>query len=219
MDFTVTGLNPAEIYYQSPAGSGPYISFASPMSMGLVSGDDIDALAVWDNPGAGTIGIFDPGIDIIYISLTCGSPTAVGMGCASIIDVSPGFPILLYNEADFDLLPNLVDNINGMDFTKFYYLPGDANMTAGGWPPAVIGADVTNLVSYFRGTSQPCNLCGFYASADANGDCQVIGSDVTYLVGYFRGMTNLRYCPDYPTEWPTLGDLPANAPVDWPYCD
>jgi hypothetical protein len=101
------------------------------------------------------------------------------------------------------------------------YLPGDANMFNGAWPPTVIGGDVTYLVNYFRGmeTSLPCLLDGFWCSADANGDCNVIGSDVTKLVTYFRGMTDLQYCPDYEPSWPTPDDLPDEAPVGWPNCE
>ncbi|MCP4582026.1 MAG: hypothetical protein GY839_10435 [candidate division Zixibacteria bacterium] len=103
------------------------------------------------------------------------------------------------------------------------YLPGDANMFNGLWPPSVIGADVTYLVNYFRGqpSSQPCNLCDldFWGSADANGDCLVIGSDVTKLVNYFRGFGNPSYCPDLPPAWPTPDDLPLDAPSGWPNCN
>ncbi len=100
------------------------------------------------------------------------------------------------------------------------YLPGDANMYAGQWPPAVIGADVTYLVNYFRAISPPCLLDGFYASADVNGDCIVLGADVTYLVNYFRGLTDgLHWCPDYQPCWTIDDDIPAEAPPDWPGCD
>ncbi len=110
---------------------------------------------------------------------------------------------------------------------NYEYLPGDANMYAvTAWPPNVIGADVTYLVNYFRGISTPCLLDGFYASADANGDCSVIGADVTYLVQYFRGANTLKYCgddvgdeEDYTPEWTTPEELPATAPAGWPNCD
>ncbi|MCP4583818.1 MAG: DUF1566 domain-containing protein [candidate division Zixibacteria bacterium] len=103
----------------------------------------------------------------------------------------------------------------------YNYLPGDANMSNGSWPPQVIGGDVTYLVNYFRGieVNVPCLLDGFWASADANGDCLVIGSDVTKLVSYFRGITELSYCPDYPPTWSTPDDLPVDAPDGWPNCE
>jgi len=103
----------------------------------------------------------------------------------------------------------------------YNYLTGDVNMYNGNWPPTVIGGDVTYLVNFFRGieASVPCLLYGFWASADANGDCLVIGSDVTKLVSYFRGTTTLFYCPDYEPTWPTPDDLPVDAPDGWPNCD
>ncbi len=99
------------------------------------------------------------------------------------------------------------------------YLPGDANMAAGSWPPNVIGADVTYLVNYFRAIAAPCLLDGFYTSGDANGDCSVIGADVTYLVQYFRGANELHFCPDYQPSWSGSGDLPTEAPDGWPNCE
>jgi hypothetical protein len=106
-------------------------------------------------------------------------------------------------------------------FVGYAYLPGDANMYNGAWPPAVIGGDVTYLVNYFRAipASQPCLLNGFWASADANGDCQVIGSDVTRLINYLRAIGTIEYCPDYEPAWSTPDDLPTEAPPGWPNCE
>ena len=103
----------------------------------------------------------------------------------------------------------------------YAYIPGDANMVAGTWPPAVIGSDVTFLVNYFRGapTSLACFLDGFYAAADANGDCRVIGGDVTKLVSYFRGMTTMEHCQDYPPLWLTPAECPEDPPPGWPNCE
>ena len=103
----------------------------------------------------------------------------------------------------------------------YAYLPGDANMYNGQWPPEVIGGDVTYLVSYFRGlpTNLPCYVGGFWCSGDANGDCQVIGSDVTKLVSYFRGIADLEFCADYQPLWLDSDDCPAEAPAGWPNCE
>ena len=103
----------------------------------------------------------------------------------------------------------------------YQYLPGDANMFNGTWPPAVIGSDVTYLVNYFRGvtTNQACLLGGFYAAADVNGSCTVIGSDVTRLVNYFRGQGEIEPCPDYAPAWLTPADCPEDAPSGWPNCE
>ena len=101
------------------------------------------------------------------------------------------------------------------------YLPGDANMYNGSWPPAVIGSDVTYLVNYFRGmpTNQACLVGANYVAADVNASCTVIGSDVTRLVNYFRGQGEIEYCPDWEPLWHDDSELPADAPAGWPNCE
>jgi len=103
----------------------------------------------------------------------------------------------------------------------YAYLPGDVNMAVGAWPPAAIGADVTYLVNFFRGSpsSQSCLLDGFWCSADANGDCNVIGSDVTKLVNFFRGQGSIQFCADYVPQWLTPLDIPDEEPSNWPNCE
>jgi hypothetical protein len=99
------------------------------------------------------------------------------------------------------------------------YLPGDANMINGQWPPKIIGADVTYLVGYFRGINGPCLVGGFFNAGDANGDCRIIGSDVTRLVSYFRGLSDIAHCADYPPAWLVPEDCPTEAPDGWPNCE
>jgi len=113
------------------------------------------------------------------------------------------------------------DNIGDVCDVGYEYLPGDVNMSAGTWPPAATGPDVTYLVNYFRSapTSHSCLLDGFWCSADANGDCNIIGSDVTKLVNVFRGQGSILYCIDYEPAWPTPADLPVEAPSGWPNCE
>jgi len=114
-----------------------------------------------------------------------------------------------------------IDNWACLHFTKSLYLPGDANMYLGIWPPMVIGGDITYLVNFFKGSpsSQGCLLDGFWASADANGDCLVMGSDVVKLGRYFKGIDSISYCPDYPPTWFTTDDIPDDQPVGWPLCE
>lgn len=110
---------------------------------------------------------------------------------------------------------------SGLAQSGYEYLPGDANMYNGAWPPAVIGSDVTYLVNYFRGlpTNPACLIESLYASADVNASCNVIGSDVTRLVSYFRGQAVIEYCPDWEPAWHNTGELPAEAPAGWPNCE
>jgi len=142
----------------------------------------------------------------------------------SIYGNAPDGPVLdsFYIEAadPYDTANQLVVMFVFRDFA-YAYLPGDVNMYNGDWPPSTIGSDVTYLVNYFRGieTSRPCRFEGFWASADANGDCNVIGSDVTKLVTYFRGAGILYNCIDFEPLWPTPDALPEEAPEGWPNCD
>jgi hypothetical protein len=54
---------------------------------------------------------------------------------------------------------------------------GDANCSG-----ALLGADVTYLINYFRGlVDRPCSL----RAGDANAGGSITGADVTYLVNYF----------------------------------
>jgi hypothetical protein len=93
-------------------------------------------------------------------------------------------------------------------------------------------ANATHLINYFRGhaTSAPCQLHNplapvspgpyFWASADANGDCQIIGGDITRLVSWLRGQNvQLQYCPDYEPAWHNPSELPGSAPIGWPNFD
>ncbi len=114
--------------------------------------------------------------------------------------------------------PELVNSALLIGYYGLTYLPGDAAMRSGDWPPAVLGNDVTYLVNYFRGLAPECLILDFYAPADVNGDCRVIGSDVTVLVNYFRAIGTIDYCPDYPPAWPTPDDLPTAKPESWPAC-
>lgn len=102
---------------------------------------------------------------------------------------------------------------------EYLYLPGDANMWAGQWPPRVIGSDLTYLVNALRGNVPFCLLDGFYAAADVNGDCMLIGADVIRYVTYFRGLAQLSYCADFPPAWLTPDDCPEQPPVFWPTCE
>jgi len=93
----------------------------------------------------------------------------------------------------------------------YEYVPGDANMGVSSWPPEVVGGDVTYLVRFFdMGQTAPCLFEGFWASADATGDCIIVGGDVSYLVRYFAGLLpQPTGCPDFPHIYPTEENYPA----------
>ncbi|MCD6160992.1 MAG: hypothetical protein J7K40_01075 [candidate division Zixibacteria bacterium] len=102
---------------------------------------------------------------------------------------------------------------------KSEYLPGDANMYLGLWPPQTMGSDVIYMSHYFMGMlNQPCLIDGFWASADINGDCIIMGSDVK-LVRYFKGEDFISFCPAYFPAWLTSEDIPDEPPVGWPPCE
>lgn len=66
------GLDPAAIYYaQDPSLSPTFTVYATSAQLGLLPGDDIDALAIND---LGLGGTFEPA-DIVYVSLGVGDPT------------------------------------------------------------------------------------------------------------------------------------------------
>jgi len=127
--------------------------------------------------------------------------------------------------SDVTVMPDANTTLDYEMLSGYAYLPGDVNMSGGTWPPAATGPDVTYLVNFFRGipTSVPCKFDGtpglFWASADANGDCNIIGSDVTKLVNVFRGIGSTQYCPDFEPLWHTPGELPVEMPVGWPGCE
>jgi len=94
----------------------------------------------------------------------------------------------------------------------YAYIPGDANMSVGSWPAALTGGDVSYLIGYFDMATHlpPCYFDGFYAAADANGDCIIIGGDVTYLVGYLLGYLPAPVgCPLFPHIDPVEENYPA----------
>jgi len=146
-----------------------------------------------------------------------GLPSGIYSGTCHVSSDDPDEPVV-----DLPLIQVTVTE----EPSNFDYLPGDVNMAGGAWPPAALSGDVTYLVNYFRGllSSVPCLMHNpgaviappyFFASADANGDCQLISSDVTKLVNYFRGLTTLVTCPDYPPNYPPI---PGSPPTGWPNC-
>jgi hypothetical protein len=104
----------------------------------------------------------------------------------------------------------------------YEYMPGDANMEVAAWPPSVGAADVTRLISFFKGNVGAClfynpsaPVTELWASADVNGNCEVRGSDATRLVTYLKGTpgTAPSTCEYYPAVTPIQANYPACTPV------
>ncbi|MCP4581993.1 MAG: M6 family metalloprotease domain-containing protein [candidate division Zixibacteria bacterium] len=208
--------------YRRPYGcvaSSPDTAYSSSFLVNWSAASDsmptlgINSYAVYSKAGSGGWTVWLSNIDTLSYTFT-GAQSGTKYYFEAIARDSAG------NYETLNLGPECSTYVT-YEVTGYEYLPGDANMYHGGWPPLAIGGDVTFMVSYFRAmpSSQPCLLDGFWCSADANGDCLILGSDVTKMVTYFRGMTSLDYCPDYESAWPTPEDLPGDAPSGWPNCE
>ena len=100
----------ADIYF-SPAGGGPFFIFSFPPQIGLVAGDEIDALVMWDR---GTIGAPDPGLDMALFSLAPGSPSLGGASPAAIFVTDFNFAFCMFTQANQLGLVG-TDNVDGLD--------------------------------------------------------------------------------------------------------
>ncbi|MCP4581814.1 MAG: hypothetical protein GY839_09350, partial [candidate division Zixibacteria bacterium] len=171
------------------------------------------------DPALGDLWEFDLNTNS-YTELAPSGDIPPGRGYHSAVESFGGHDVVIFAGADYGLGP-IYNDTYLLDWAHLNYLPGDANMYNGSWPPEVIGGDVTYLVGYFRNlpANQPCLLEGFWNSADVNGDCNVIGSDVTRLVVYFRNEGDIQNCPDYIPMWRSPDDLPVEAPEGWPNCE
>ena len=175
-----------------------------------IHGPDENGIGYLKSPGATDSCAFDD--DLHYYGSDHPIAFVEGQTYTSVVGM------LYYTYDEYKINPRFASDVVAGG-GNYEYVPGDANMLIGQWPPKVIGGDVTYLVGWFRGINLPCNLNGFYAAADVNGDCNIIGSDVTRMVSYFRGIASLGFCPDYPPLWLTTGDCPTSAPAGWPNCD
>lgn len=100
----------ADIYF-SPAGGGPFFIFSFPPQIGLLAGDEIDALVMWDR---GAIGAPDPGLDMALFSLAPGSPSLGGASPAAIFVTDFNFAFCPFTPANqLGLLGT--DNVDGLD--------------------------------------------------------------------------------------------------------
>jgi hypothetical protein len=130
------GATAADIFWAPalPGYSGMPVLYAPFFSLGLMPGDDIDAMVYVEN---GT-GVADPG-DTVFFSLTPGSPTlaalgyAPGTGGADVFTTSPGAPLptLFAPAAALGLLAT--DDIDALDIVPEASHLMLLGLTALGW--------------------------------------------------------------------------------------
>lgn len=106
---TLGAGSPANIFY-SPVGGATGV-FSGPAALGLVAGDDIDALVMWDR---NIIGVRDPGADLVLFSLTPGSPSLAGASPADIF-VSNFTGVFCRFTMANQLGMRPADNVDGLD--------------------------------------------------------------------------------------------------------
>ena len=100
----------ADIYF-SPAGAFGFGVFSFPPQIGLMAGDNIDALVMWDRAN---IGAPNPGLDFALFSLAPGSPSLGGLSPATIFVTSFAGAFCVYTPANqLGLLAG--DNVDGLD--------------------------------------------------------------------------------------------------------
>jgi hypothetical protein len=112
------GFGAADILMVVSNGAAPQL-FASAAQLGLVPGDDIDALAIGTIPVGGPRPLSLGSGVVIWVSLRAGSPTrgAVGLaGSDGIIQVYPGSPTVVVDAPILGLAPgDELDAITGLD--------------------------------------------------------------------------------------------------------
>lgn len=110
------GFSPADVFVCPPGGLvWPTPVFAPAVFMGLLPGDSIDAMVVWDTAN---IGQMDQGIDVILFSLAPGSPTLGILGADGATFFWSNFNggnNVFATSAQLGLIP-FADNVDAMDY-------------------------------------------------------------------------------------------------------
>ena len=131
------GAAPGDILIAAlaPGYAGTGAIYAPLAALGLVAGDDVDALVIIENDGMP--GVFTPGVDAIVFSLAPGSPTLGGFGLSAadiLIDAGAagplgiptvgglGTPGFVVPAAALDLA--FTDNLNALDIIVQIPEPG-----------------------------------------------------------------------------------------------
>lgn len=110
-------IDPAGLYPAGPADilrarvGLPTVLWSPGGNLGLVAGDDVDALVVWDR---GIVGAVNPGVDLVLFSLAPGSPSLGANSAADLFvsDLTGAF--CLYMQAN-QLGLRIVDNVDALD--------------------------------------------------------------------------------------------------------
>jgi len=107
---------PADVFYVAEPGVTAPVVYATAAQLGLVAGDDVDALAIKDGGG---VGVLDAN-DVVYVSLDAASPTraAVTGGSEVILQVFPQPMRVVFTASQLGLgaaASEEVDAITGYD--------------------------------------------------------------------------------------------------------
>lgn len=194
-----------DIILQPTAGTSPgaLSIWATDGTLGLVAGDDIDALAVLDE---GTAGTYDSG-DIVYFSLTAASPSAATLGSASIIMVTPGSsPVVFKTPAELGLLTS--DDLNAITA----YDPGPGGCGDYDRDGEVGAGDFAQLALYYMdpACSSPGNWC---SEIDLDDDGSVTDTDVIKFSRFWLKQLNSDPNDPWP-HWFEEWDCPTQCKGD-----
>ncbi|MEX2206333.1 MAG: hypothetical protein WEF50_08920 [Myxococcota bacterium] len=108
---TARALDPAAIYLVPAPGQSAQL-FASAAQLGLLAGDNVDALAL--RSGAGPRFALDAS-DLVWVSLDAASPTRVALGGnEAVLQIFPGPIAVTLNAAALGLLPGTGEELNAL---------------------------------------------------------------------------------------------------------
>ncbi len=122
--------------------------YATAAALGLLPGDDIDAVSIMDSAPAGVLSA----ADVVHVSLAPGSPTLVALAAApgDIIQVSPGAPVVIYPAALMALAGT--DNIDALSMIDPPIAPVPS-LGSRGIALLFLGLGTVVLLGIRRGTS------------------------------------------------------------------
>jgi uncharacterized repeat protein (TIGR01451 family) len=140
-------LDPADVLVATGLPDGVNIAvYASRAALGLVAGDDIDALCVSDDGN----GVFQPGVDKIHFSLTRTSPSVAGALDSSDV-LAPG-PVVVTPAAALGLRGNDADELNALKCYAVVHLAINMNDNP---DPVKVGSNLTYTIRVANTGSAP----------------------------------------------------------------